>query len=61
MSDVKRVGERLECMLFRARFKEEVDELKPVSQLVHLYTAGCECIVIVDDQCSHTGLKRSKE
>ena len=22
------------------RFKEEVDELKPVSQLVHLYTAG---------------------
>ena len=30
MSDVKRVGERLECMLFRARFKEEVDELKPV-------------------------------
>ena len=31
MSDVKRVGERLECMLFRARFKEEVDELKPVS------------------------------
>ena len=31
MSDVKRLEERLECMLFRVRFHEELDELKPVS------------------------------
>ena len=31
MSDVKRLPERLESMLFRARFTEEVDELLPVS------------------------------
>ena len=31
MSDVKRLPERLECMLFRARFEEELSELQPVS------------------------------
>ena len=31
MSDVKRLPERLECMVFRLRFPDEVDELKPVS------------------------------
>ena len=31
MSDVKRLPERLECMVFRVRFPEEVEELKPVS------------------------------
>jgi hypothetical protein len=30
MSDVKRLPERLECMVFRVRFPEEVDELKPM-------------------------------
>lgn len=30
MSDVKRFEERLECMLFRVRFAEELEELKPV-------------------------------
>ena len=33
MSDVKRLEERLECMLFRVRFHEELDELKPVSDI----------------------------
>ena len=31
MSDVKRLPERLECMLFRVRFDEEIGELQPVS------------------------------
>ena len=31
MSDVKRLPERLECMLFRVRFDEELSELQPVS------------------------------
>jgi len=31
MSDVKRLPERLECMLFRLRFEEELNELQPVS------------------------------
>ena len=31
MSDIKRLPERLECMVFRVRFPEEVEELKPVS------------------------------
>lgn len=31
MSDVKRLSERLDCMLFRVRFSEELGELKPVS------------------------------
>ena len=40
MSDVKRLEERLECMLFRVRFHEELDELKPVSDIhVHVYHA----------------------
>ena len=34
MSDVKRLPERLECMVFRKRFPEEVEELKPVSLYV---------------------------
>ena len=38
MSDVKRLEERLECMLFRVRFHEELDELKPVSD-IHVYHA----------------------
>ncbi len=35
MSDVKRLPERLDCLLFRARFKEELDELTPVSVTLH--------------------------
>ena len=31
MSDIKRLPERLECMVFRVRFPEEVEELQPVS------------------------------
>ena len=31
MSDVKRLPERLDCMLFRVRFAEELSELQPVS------------------------------
>ena len=31
MSDVRRLPERLECMLFRVRFDEEIGELQPVS------------------------------
>ena len=31
MSEVKRLPERLECMVFRVRFAEEVAELQPVS------------------------------
>ena len=31
MSDVKRLPERLDCMLFRVRFDEELGELQPVS------------------------------
>lgn len=31
MSDVKRLEQRLDCMLFKARFDEEINELKPVS------------------------------
>ena len=31
MSDVKRLPERLQCMVFRVRFPEEAEELKPVS------------------------------
>lgn len=30
MSDVKRLPERLECMVFRVRFPEEISELQPV-------------------------------
>lgn len=37
MSDVKRISERLDCMLFRASFKEEVDELKPVCYIACVY------------------------
>ena len=33
MSDVKRLPERIDCMLFRARFQEELDELNPVGGL----------------------------
>ena len=32
MSDVKRLAERLESMLFRVRFSEELNELQPVSE-----------------------------
>ena len=42
MSDVKRLEERLECMLFRVRFHEELDELKPVSD-IYMYM----CIPVV--------------
>ncbi len=38
MSDVKRLPDRLECLLFRARFQEELDELTPVSVLLHVVT-----------------------
>ena len=31
MNDVRRLPERLECMLFRVRFDEEIGELQPVS------------------------------
>lgn len=31
MSDVKRLPERLDSMLFRVRFPEEISELQPVS------------------------------
>ena len=31
MSEVRRLPERLECMVFRVRFAEEVAELQPVS------------------------------
>ena len=34
MSDVRRLSERLECMLIRSRFAEEVAELKPVSEIL---------------------------
>lgn len=34
MSDVKRLPERLECMLFRMRFDEELSELQPVSSVL---------------------------
>ena len=41
MSDVKRLPERLECMLFRVRFDEEIDELQPVSHtIVYTYFRG---------------------
>ena len=40
MSDVKRLPERLECMVFRVRFPEEVEELKPVSQHVCVVMGG---------------------
>ena len=47
MSDVKRLSERLECMLFRARFSEEVDELKPVRKRKFSCTCSfknCKCV-----------------
>ena len=46
MSDVKRLSERLECMVFRVRFPEEVDELKPVSLCVCVCVCMCVCVVI---------------
>jgi hypothetical protein len=34
MSDIKRLPERLECMVFRVRFPEEVEELQPMVSAV---------------------------
>lgn len=48
MSDVKRLDERLECMLFRARFPEEIEELKPVSCcFLPLYVDNIQCNVVL--------------
>ncbi len=41
MSDIKRLPERLDCMLFRTRFQEELSELTPVSAPV----MWCACDV----------------
>ena len=37
MIEVKRLSQRLECMLFRAKFADEVAELKPVSEHIQIY------------------------
>lgn len=40
MSDVKRLPERLDCMLFRSRFEEELSELQPVSSHISSVSLG---------------------
>ena len=68
MSDVKRLPERLQCMVFRVRFPEEAEELKPVSYHPRPVDILCEgggsmqwftlhcCFFITDGFCSHLSL-----
>ena len=47
MSDVKRLPERLDCMLFRVRFDEEIGELQPVAVSTAQSGRMCVCVKVI--------------
>ena len=55
MSDIRRLHPRLECLAFRVRFKDEMEELLPVSQRRLLrYTCIFSCLMTLAVLFKHT-------